>query len=68
MKQLDIIFTALLSGKSIRVVKRYLQMKYKMEVSDEVLINREKQMKGERSCAVRLRPYPVPIPGIPLPG
>jgi len=26
MKQLDIIFTALLSGKSIRVVKRYLQM------------------------------------------
>lgn len=45
MKQLDIIFTALLSGKSIRVVKRYLQMKYKMDVSDQVLRNRKKQMK-----------------------
>lgn len=45
MKQLDIIFTALLSGKSIRVVKRYLQMKYNMDVSDQVLRNRKKQMK-----------------------
>lgn len=45
MKQLDIIFTALLSGKSIRVVKRYLQMKYKMDVSDQVLRNRKKQMR-----------------------
>lgn len=50
MKHLDIIFTALLSGKSIRVVKRYLQMKYKMDVSDEVLRSREKQMKGERNA------------------
>jgi len=50
MKHLDIIFTALMSGKSIRVVNRYLQMKYKMEVSDQVLTNRKKQMKAERNA------------------
>jgi len=45
----DIIVVALMSGKPISVVKRYLRMKYRMEVSKQVLINRKKDLKKSQS-------------------
>lgn len=43
---IDIIVIALMSGKPISVVKRYLRMKYKIDVSNQVLVNRKKELKN----------------------
>jgi hypothetical protein len=45
----DIIVVALMSGKPISVVKRYLHMKYRMDVSKQVLINRKKALNKTKT-------------------